>query len=268
MAKLEQSQFRNRVLVAALLIPAIILITWAGGILFALVVGAAALIATWEFFRLMEKGGFNPLWPMGLILTAFLVLNAFWPHLNLLPFGLSAWIVVATIWQLFRRTIYPAVDWALTLAGGFYIGWLISHFVSLRSLPNGYTWVLLTLFITWAEDSGAYFVGLKWGKRPIWPRLSPKKTWEGTIGGWLAGVLAAIVLGTIAGIPLHHSLALGIIVATTAPFGDLAVSMIKRQVGAKDSGTIFPGHGGMLDRIDSLLFAAIGVYYYVVTVVF
>ncbi len=262
-AKLEQAQFRNRVLVAALLIPAIILITWVGGILFAFVIGGAAFLATWEFFRLMEKGGFKPLSPMGLLLTALLALNAFFPELNLLYPSFTAWIIITTTWQLFRRTLSPVADWALTLAGGFYVGWLMSHFISLRSLPNGYVWVMLTLFITWAGDSGAYFVGLKWGKRPLWPRLSPKKTWEGTIGGWLAGVVAALILGTIGGVALHHSLALGVIIATVTPFGDLAVSMMKRQVGVKDSGSLFPGHGGMLDRVDSLLFAVVSVYYYV-----
>jgi len=267
MAKLDQSQFRSRVLIAALLIPTIIVITWIGGIVFALVVGVAALLATWEFFRLMEKGGFRPLWPMGLVLTLLLILNAFLPHLRLLPLALSAWLIITTTWQLFRRTPYPVVDWALTLTGGFYIGWLISHFISLRLLPQGYTWVMLTFLITWAGDSGAYFAGLKWGKRPFWPRLSPKKTWEGTIGGWLAGMLAAIILGTIGGVALPHSLALGVIVATITPFGDLAISMVKRQVGVKDSGSLFPGHGGMLDRVDSLLFAVVGVYYYVVNVV-
>jgi len=267
MAKLEQSQFRSRVLVAALLVPSIILITWIGGCVFALVVGAAALLATWEFFQLMEKGGFKPLWPMGLALTLLLVLNAFLPNLRLLYPALTAWLIITTVWQLFRRTSSPVVDWALTLIGGLYIGWFISHFISLRSLPQGYTWVMLTFLITWAGDSGAYFAGLKWGKRPFWPRLSPKKTWEGTIGGWVAGVLAAIILGLVGGVALPHSLALGVIVATITPFGDLAISMVKRQVGVKDSGTLFPGHGGMLDRLDSLLFAVVGVYYYVVNVI-
>ncbi len=266
-ARLEQSQFRSRVLVALFLVPTVILITWAGGIVFASAVMAAALLATWEFFKLMEKGGFKPIWPMGLLLTALLALNAYLPHSGLLYLGLTAWLIIATTWQLFRRTPSPVADWALTLAGGLYIGWLISHFISLRSLPQGYTWVMLTFLITWAGDSGAYFAGLKWGKRPLWPRLSPRKTWEGTIGGWLSGVLAALILGAAGGIPLRHSLALGVIVATVTPFGDLAVSMMKRQVGAKDSGSLFPGHGGMLDRVDSLLFAVAGVYYYVITAI-
>ncbi len=262
-AKLEQSQFRNRVLVAVLLVPTVLLVTWAGGTLFALVVGLAAILAAWEFFRLMEKGGFRPILPMGLLLTLLMVLNASLPHLKILHPGFTIWLIIATTWQLFRRTPSPVNDWALTLAGGLYIGWLISHFISLRSLPQGYIWVMLTFLITWAGDSGAYFIGLRWGRRPLWPRLSPKKTWEGTIGGWLSGVLAALILGAAARLPLQHSLALGVIVATVTPFGDLAVSMIKRQVGVKDSGSLFPGHGGMLDRVDSLLFAVAGVYYYV-----
>jgi len=266
--KLEQSQFRSRVLVAVLLVPSILLITRVGGILFTSVVCIAALLAAWEFFRLVEKGGFKPVAPMGFILTVLLILNAFLPHLNILYPGLTAWLIATTIWQLFRRTPSPVADWAITLVGGFYIGWLISHFISLRSLPRGYIWVMLTFLITWAGDSGAYFVGLKWGKRPLWPRLSPKKTWEGTIGGWLSGIFAALILGTICKVPLHHSLALGILVATFTPFGDLAISMIKRQFGVKDSGSLFPGHGGMLDRIDSLLFAVVSVYYYVVLAIF
>jgi phosphatidate cytidylyltransferase len=117
--------------------------------------------------------------------------------------------------------------------------------------------------ITWVNDSAAYFVGKAIGRHPCAPYLSPKKTWEGTIGGWIGGLVAAVLLGQwLVDLPWSHGLALGALVATVAPFGDLAKSMVKRQMGVKDFRVLIPGHGGMLDRVDSLLFVAPVVYYY------
>jgi len=268
MARLKDSKFTSRVLVVAILVPPVITATYIGGIVFASVVLLAALLACYEFFRLMHKGGFNPSIPLGLLFVVLFAVAAFQPEWGILAPGLTVLVLSSLIWELFQaQAPFPTADWALTVAGGIYVGWLISHFISLRSLPDGYIWTMLTFLITWVGDSGAYLVGLKWGKRPLCSRLSPRKTWEGTVGGWLSGVAAALILGSLAGIPLPHSFAIGAIISTLAPFGDLAVSMVKRQVKVKDSGKLFPGHGGMLDRVDSLLFAVVGVYYYVTLVV-
>ena len=172
--------------------------------------------------------------------------------------------IVELDWQLFRKdTATPTVDWALTVAGALYLGWMASHFISLRDAPRGFEWMVLTLLSTWGADTGAYFIGLSLGRHKFFPRLSPKKTWEGTIGGWFCGVAVTLSIGLGIGLGFAHSLVLGALVSTFLPFGDLAVSMMKRQVGVKDTSGLIPGHGGMLDRIDSLLFAVVVVYYYV-----
>jgi phosphatidate cytidylyltransferase len=121
--------------------------------------------------------------------------------------------------------------------------------------------------VTWIIDSAAFVVGKAIGRHPCAPYLSPKKTWEGMVGGWIGGVVATILLGYWL-VDLHwpHGLALGALVATVAPFGDLAKSMVKRQMGVKDFSALIPGHGGMFDRIDSLLFVAPVIYYYVTMV--
>ena len=123
----------------------------------------------------------------------------------------------------------------------------------------------LALLGTWITDTGAYFVGRTMGRHPFFPKISPKKTLEGAIGGWVAGVVTVMLLG--AGwldLSPPHGFALGTLLALGATFGDLAESVLKRQVDVKDSGNLIPGHGGMLDRIDSLLFVMPIVYYFTV----
>jgi phosphatidate cytidylyltransferase len=168
----------------------------------------------------------------------------------------------------------PTQSWALTLGAALWLGWLISHFTLLRDLSPpfglgiGTRWMVLAFLVTWINDSAAYFVGKTIGRHPCAPYLSPKKTWEGTIGGWFGGVAATMLLGYwLVDLPWTHGLALGALVATVAPFGDLAKSMVKRQMGVKDFGALIPGHGGMFDRIDSLLFVAPVMYYYATLVV-
>jgi phosphatidate cytidylyltransferase len=124
------------------------------------------------------------------------------------------------------------------------------------ALDGGRGWLLAVVLTVWAADTGAYAVGRSVGRRPFAPHISPSKTWEGTIGGVASGAIAAAVL--VAGLgasPVVGAL-LGIVVAVAAVIGDLAESVLKRAAGVKDSGTLIPGHGGMLDRVDSLLFAA------------
>jgi phosphatidate cytidylyltransferase len=179
-------------------------------------------------------------------------------------------VIGSLIWQLLRPPQgRPTESWALTLGASLWLGWLISHFVLLRDLSppfglgSGTRWLVLMFLTTWVNDSAAYFVGKAIGRHPCCPYLSPKKTWEGTIGGWVGGVIATVLLGyVLVDLPWVHGLVLGALVATVAPFGDLAKSMVKRQMGVKDFSALIPGHGGMFDRIDSLLFVAPVVYYY------
>lgn len=259
---------RQRILSAAIMIPLVAGATYTGGFWFFAIIVIVASIAGYEFFQLMRRGGYKPSPVWGLVLIWLLLVDAHYPAWQLTRPVLTGVIVLSLSWQLFKKdTSTPTVDWALTIVGGLYLGWMAGHFISLRDAPHGLEWMVLTLLTTWMADSGAYFIGLSLGRHKFFPRLSPKKTWEGTIGGWFCGVATALLIGPRIGLSFVHSLVLGALVSAFLPLGDLAISMMKRQVGVKDSSNLIPGHGGMLDRIDSLLFAVVVVYYYVHLVV-
>ncbi len=175
-------------------------------------------------------------------------------------------IVLAIMASLVLAMLRPIHDsalasWALSLAAMLYITLLLSFFVALRQRDQGLSWILLAFFCTWACDSAAYLVGGAIGKHAFAPLISPKKTWEGTVGGVVAGTLTGLLATPLLGLPPALGLLLGCAIAIVAVLGDLAESFIKRQLGIKDFGTLIPGHGGVLDRVDSLLFAAPLVYY-------
>ena len=160
---------------------------------------------------------------------------------------------------------------AATLFGVIYLGFTLSFCVMLRALPNGLLWICLGLAVIWLGDTGAYLGGRAFGKHKLHERVSPKKTWEGAIAGLLTSIAAALAARTVYGLldlwegpPLRavDAVAVGLLAGLLGQVGDLAESLLKRAVGVKDSGTLFPGHGGMLDRIDALLFALPGVYFY------
>jgi phosphatidate cytidylyltransferase len=188
---------------------------------------------------------------------------------------LTAAVMGTLIWQLLRPPEgQPTQSWALTLGAALWLGWLISHFVLIREMSSpfglgtGTRWLVVTFLATWVTDSAAYFVGKAVGRHPFAPYLSPKKTWEGTVGGWIGGVVGtALVAHWLVELPWMHGLILGALVGIAATLGDLAKSMVKRQMKVKDFSALIPGHGGMFDRIDSLLFVAPVVYYYATLVV-
>jgi phosphatidate cytidylyltransferase len=168
-------------------------------------------------------------------------------------------------------------SWALTLAGALYLAWLFGHFILLRSLTTplvdtvfkqlgmapGVAWIYCICAITWIQDTAAYFVGRRFGRNKMAPVLSPKKTWEGAAGGLLGSILAGVVCVPLLGLPITLLAGglLGLVGGIVGPLGDLSESLIKRQVGLKDAGNLIPGHGGILDRADSLLFTAPLLYY-------
>jgi phosphatidate cytidylyltransferase len=265
---------RTRVLSAIVLIPLVGGLVYAGGWILAAALLVVAIRATYELFLLMKDAGYQPSLAASAVVIAALLFVARIRHVDLLGLVLAASVIGTLIWQLLRPPKgHPTQSWALTLAGSLWLGWLISHFVQIRDLsPDfglgiGTRWLALMFLVTWINDSAAYFVGKAIGRHPCCPYLSPKKTWEGTVGGWIGGVVATMLIGYwFVDLPWLHGLALGALVATIAPFGDLAKSMVKRQMGVKDFSALIPGHGGMFDRIDSLLFVAPAIYYYVTMV--
>jgi phosphatidate cytidylyltransferase len=260
---------RTRILSAAVLIPLVAGLTYAGGWVLAAALLLVTVRSAYELFQLLAEAGYRPsLAATAVVMAAFLA-AALYPGVTTGPV-LAAAVLGTLIWQLLRPPEgQPTQSWALTLGAGLWLGWLASHFVLLRTLSPmfdlgaGTRWLVLVFLVTWINDSAAYFVGKAIGRHPCAPYLSPKKTWEGTLGGWIGGLLATALLGYwLLDLPWVHGLALGALVATIAPFGDLAKSMVKRQMGVKDFSALIPGHGGMFDRIDSLLFVAPVVYYY------
>lgn len=245
-----------------------LLVVFLGGAPFLGAVLAMAILAGHEYQRMIAHAGYRPLHVLQLGLTAFLVLGTAYLDPDALLGVLGLIFVASLSWQLTRmgKSGQPFVDWALTLAGGLYVGWLSAHFVMLRGLPDGIGWMLLALAATWSCDSFAYLIGRGWGRRSFFASVSPHKTWEGALAGWVGATLVVLVGGLALRLSVAQALALGVAASLAAICGDLVESMIKRQMGVKDSGGLVPGHGGILDRVDSLLFAVVIVYYFVTLV--
>jgi phosphatidate cytidylyltransferase len=230
-------------------------------------VAAVIVVATAEFYRMLERIGYQPVWEAGLAAGVLFPLQAAWPQ----PWYdavLPAIVMYAVIVQL--RSGRPAravANTALTLFGAVYVGYLMSYIVRLRAFGNapgdvpGPAAALLVVFSVWAADSAAYFVGLGAGRRKLFPGISPNKSVEGAAGGVVAGVIAGLVSGAAFHVALPMAAAVGGLCAVASILGDLWESAIKREAGVKDAGGVLPGHGGMLDRFDGLLFAmAVGYY--------
>lgn len=254
---------RTRALSALVLVPLVALVVWRGGVFLALALVLVGLLAWRELVQMLRLKGHLPFARLGALLVALFILAAY-----LLPsalvFGvLVLALIVSLTYALFQEHPEPATDWALTFGGAAYLGLCLGHFLLLRGLPDGFRWLAVAILATWINDTAAYFVGSLWGRHKLWVRLSPKKTWEGLIGGLAVTVLLGLwPFADWLGLGPGWGALLGALVGVVATFGDLAESMWKRQSGLKDSGHLIPGHGGMLDRIDSLLFVVPTVYYF------
>lgn len=244
-------------------VPLLVAAVWYGGVFLLAVVAGLMFLGARELSRMCNQAGVRA--PLFLMLPGCLVLLVF---TYLAGEGLSGAAITAILagYLLVMLVNYPRLtplDTAVTFAGTLYLG-LIIYFYLLSTLQDGWIWLLFMLVCTWSSDTMAYFVGRRFGARRLAPSLSPGKTLEGALGGVLGSVLAAAVV-----LFFHRQLSpapvllLGVLVAFAAQAGDLVESAIKRQAGIKDAGSLIPGHGGILDRFDSMLFTAPLVYYYV-----
>jgi len=266
---------KKRIITALCGIPILITIIWFGQPWFSLLVAAWGALAVFEFYRLVTAAKVRPLTYFGLIWTLLFILSPHFDYYPLTPLIMTSTVVFPLIWLLLRPQKEQAfLRWAWTIAGIMYVGWLLGHFVALRSLDDGRNWVFFALFVTFASDSSAFFVGRALGRHRLAPLISPGKTWEGAMGGVFGALILSLLFTSpqffalsnpfyIPDFSYGQALLLGLAVSVFGQLGDLAESLFKRNMGVKESGRSLPGHGGFLDRIDSLVFAGIVVYYYV-----
>lgn len=254
----------KRVLSGVILLPAVVAcILWAPTLVFVGVVCLVALAATGELYALAAAQGTRPVWPTGLAAACLAAVapavggaGSATAALALAGAGTLAWLALAGT--------DPSAALAragVTTLGSAYVGGLLAFALLLRQGSGGPARLLAAALITWAGDIAAFYGGRSLGRRPLAPRISPGKTVEGAAAGLAASMLAA-ALGAPwfwPGRPLAGATA-GALVGLAGQAGDLAESLLKRSLGAKDSGKIIPGHGGILDRIDSLLFALPALY--------
>lgn len=262
----------KRLWVTIILLPVGMAAILAGGWYLTALVAFFMCAAAWEYASMFRTGGLQPATALVIAGTLLLLIGR-----NLTGFSSAAWmisliILVAMTYHLVayeRGRDQAGTDFAVTLAGIFYIGWFGAYFISLRNLPEGKWWILVVLPAVWLADTGAYFIGKRFGRHLLSPRLSPKKTWEGYLGGILVGVLLTALFaalwrlgaGPTSAITAGRGALIGLVMGVFPTLGDLGESMIKRQMGMKDSGNLLPGHGGAFDRIDSWLWAGVLGYY-------
>ncbi len=271
---------KKRVITVLWGIPLLTAIIWFGEPWFTTLVTIWGVLAVLEFYKLVTASKVSPLTYFGLIWTILFILSRnsdllsiLKPHfdLNLLtPLLLTSAVTLSLIWLLLRPQKERAfAGWAWTIAGILYVGWLLSYLVALRGLDAGRNWVFFALFTTFASDTTAFFAGRALGKHHLSPSISPGKTWEGAIAGVFSAVIVSLLftLRTPLQAPFDYwwqAILLGLVVSVFGQLGDLVESLFKRNMGVKESGRLIPGHGGVLDRMDSVVFAGIVVYYYVI----
>ena len=267
----------KRVLTALILIPLVLLLVFLGpGWLFTLAVAAIAALAAWEFLGLAEKSGATP--PRIAVLVAVLALfagNFIWDQRDQTTALLGILCLALLVYCTFFRPVEQMMaDASTSIFCLFYVGMTLVALLALREEANGPSLLAFLFCVVWAGDTAALYVGRAWGRHKMAPTLSPNKTWEGTLGSVVGSLLAT---GLLLGLDrlfdlwdkvwlsypenLWYWLGLAIVVNVAAQAGDLAESALKRSAGVKDSGSLLPGHGGVLDRIDALLLAAPVLWY-------
>lgn len=277
----------QRWLTALILLPLLILVLLKGGLaLFVLVILAVNGLAHWEFLGMFQAAGDRPRRIKAILLGALLLLSFCTAHppsqlcaLTGVLFCNPTTVLLVLVWCLFFLFLFYLLsyghienlshDLAVNILGLLYLPFLLGHLIWLRFLPQGEWWVLWFLLVIFAGDTGAFYAGRTFGNAKLYPAVSPGKTWAGVVGGLAASLAVGGLVGRwfIAhqwlvidkGLPILAVLAL--VLAVVGLLGDLFESMLKRQMQVKDASQLLPGHGGMLDRLDSILFTAPVVLY-------
>ena len=264
----------QRVKAALIFGPLFLILIYFGGWLFNIGVILILLAAGFEFYRLFDRIGYRPSLPIlftGILLIAIHRWTFGFAYGDILVTLIIFLVGLGGLLQYEFGSKDAAINLAIDFVGILVVGWVGSYLLSLRALPNGLGWILVALPIVWIADSGAYFIGKRWGKAKMTPRLSPGKTWMGFLGAVLTGTIGSILLLLLcqalkflpAEVPIWFGAVFGLALSALTPVGDLIVSLFKRTAGVKDTGHLIPGHGGVLDRIDTWTWAALIGYYLV-----
>lgn len=266
------NELARRVMVALVGAPVALGVVYFGDAALTTLLGVMAAIGAWEYYRLAQAAGAAPMAPLGVVLSALIPVGVHAHFLGVvsLPIALVPLVTVATLGaSIWVRGVggHPLASTASTIFGAVYTGGTLSFAYALRyhhyavGDTAGALMVILPLVLTWASDIGAYFSGRAIGGRKLMPSVSPGKTIAGAIGAVIATVATAYALVHLLLMPYAQLtfttlglLVFAVLVSVSAQIGDLAESLLKREAGVKDSGTLFPGHGGVLDRLDSLFF--------------
>ena len=263
------TNLQTRILTALIGVPIVLWILYLGGIPVTLFVALLALLAQREFYKMVRAGGqaVFPVW--GSVGTLLIFAKCLYPAL---PMIWPLWGLVLVLHAVFRNSVedvWKGIAWTVT--GIFYPSLCFYYlllvrldFINVLGESASFYLTLLILLMIWSMDSMAYFAGKNFGKRPLAPMISPKKTWEGAIGGGLGAILAGVLfkLTLLSQLTWVDISVLALCCGVLGQVGDLLESALKRSVGVKDSGTILPGHGGILDRVDALILAAPLCYFY------
>ena len=260
----------NRTLINVIGIPAILYLLWQGGPAFASFIFLVMMIGLDEFYRMNTTGRQTPVKLTGYIFTGLMAAYYFWlPAITLLQ-GLSlltCFIVITLFIEMGRDKLNPTRNMGITILGIMYVPVLLGSVIALRNLDTVYsTYFTVSMVVAiWSCDSVAFIFGMKWGQKKIFPRVSPNKSWVGSLAGFVSTFVVYYglhVQGILPDLTLLDVAVFSIITGFFGQAGDFAESLLKRDAGVKDSGKLLLGHGGVLDRFDSIIFASPLTYAY------
>lgn len=270
---MDWKNFGKRVAVAVVAAPLILWACWRGGVFFFMLIETIIFLGLWEFYALAAKKATQPNRVLGIVAGLGLGLQIYFLGSGEVWLTTIIFAVLLILVELFRNRGSALLNVGMTLLGLIYVAGCWSFLLLIRELPREYpqisyasagTWLVMMIATVWVCDTAAYHVGLTFGRHKLFERVSPKKTWEGAIGGLVFGVLAAVAshYWFVRELLLVDCIVIGALVGTIGQMSDLAESLFKRDAGVKDSSTLIPGHGGVLDRFDSEMLLAPLVYLY------
>ena len=256
----------KRVLSGVVFLPVFFAIVyWAPPYVFFLLAASASVIGCYEFFQMASNMGIHGFYKTGMVISFLLCLGFYVDPGLAFPIICLSVLAACLTWLITEKNIKVAANQiAYTVFGIIFVAGLLGHFILIRNLEAGRSLIFFSIAIVWFGDTTAYYGGRAFGKRPLSYIVSPKKTIEGSffglLGSLVAGLLANLVFSI--DIPLNHCLIMALFCGMIGQFGDLTESIMKRNAGVKDSGQLIPGHGGILDRVDGLMFGGPFFYYY------